>query len=50
MDFAEWVGFACWWSCIVKGLRLQPVQQACFLGFVLKVDGKINFVVVNTFY
>ena len=21
--------FAYWWSCIGKGLRLQPVQQAC---------------------
>ena len=30
-DFAEWVHFAYWWSCIEKGLRLQPVQQACLL-------------------
>ena len=22
--------FAYWWSCIGKGLRLQPAQQACF--------------------
>ena len=29
-DFAEWVGFAYWWSFIGKGLRLQPAQQACF--------------------
>ena len=29
-DFAEWVDFAYWWSCIGKGLRLQPAQQACF--------------------
>ena len=29
-DFAEWVDFAYWWSSIGKGLRLQPVQQACF--------------------
>ena len=28
-DFAEWVDFAHWWSFIGKGLRLQPVQQAC---------------------
>ena len=26
----ERVDFAYWWSCIGKGLRLQPVQQACF--------------------
>ena len=24
------VDFACLWSCIGKGLRLQPAQQACF--------------------
>ena len=30
-DFAEWVGFAYWWSCIWKGLRLQPAQQACLI-------------------
>ena len=28
-DFAEWVDFADWWSCIGKGLPLQPAQQAC---------------------
>ena len=28
--FAEWLGFACWWSCIGKGLSLQPAQQPCF--------------------
>ena len=26
----EWVDFAHWWSCIGKGLCLQPAQQACF--------------------
>ena len=31
--FAELVGFACWWSCIGKGLRLQPAQQAFFCYF-----------------
>ena len=30
--FAEWVDFAYWWSCIGKGLCLQPAQQACFEG------------------
>ena len=30
-DFAEWVDFVYWWSCIGKGLRLQPAQQACLL-------------------
>ena len=29
-NFAEWVYFAYWWSCIGKGMRLQPAQQACF--------------------
>ena len=29
-DFAEWMDFAYWWSCIEEGLRLQPAQQACF--------------------
>ena len=29
-DFAEWLDFAYWWSCIGKGLRLQAVQKACF--------------------
>ena len=28
--FAEWVDFAYWWSFTGKGLRLQPVQKACF--------------------
>ena len=28
-DFAEWLNFACWWSCIGKGLRLQLAQPAC---------------------
>ena len=27
----EWVNFAYSWSCIGKGLRLQPAPQACFL-------------------
>ena len=27
--FTEWVDFAYWWSCIGKGLRLQPAQHAC---------------------
>ena len=29
-NFAELVGFACWWKCIGKGFHLQPPQQACF--------------------
>jgi hypothetical protein len=28
---SEWVDFAYWWSCIGKGLRLQPARQACLL-------------------
>ena len=27
--FAEWVDLAYWWSCMGKGLSLQPAQQAC---------------------
>ena len=30
-DFAEKVDYAYWWSCIWIGLRLQSMQQACFL-------------------
>ena len=30
--------FAYWWSCIRKGLRLQPAQQACFLMSVAHLD------------
>ena len=26
-NIAELVDFDCWWSCIKKGLRLQPAQQ-----------------------
>ena len=29
--FSEGVDFAYWWSCIGNGLRLQPVQKACFI-------------------
>ena len=29
--FTEGVDFAYWWSCIGKGLRLQPAQQACLI-------------------
>ena len=35
--FTEGVDFACWWSCIGKGLRLQATQQACFNYFCLDV-------------
>ena len=28
--FSEGLDFAYWWSCIRKGLRPQPAQQACF--------------------
>ena len=34
MKLSKWdyvVYFAYWWSCIGKGLRLQPLQQACSL-------------------
>ena len=33
-DFADWVDFAYWWSCIGKGLRLQHAQQACYCASV----------------
>ena len=29
-QFAEWVDFAYWWSCIGKGLRLQCAEQVFF--------------------
>ena len=29
--YTEGVDFAYWWSCIGKGVRLQPAQQACLL-------------------
>ena len=32
-DFAEWVSFAYWWSCIGKGLRLQSGQKACLVDY-----------------
>ena len=28
--------FVYWWSCIGKGLRLQPAQQACFFSWPIK--------------
>ena len=28
--FSELVNFVYLWSCMEKGLRLQPAQQACF--------------------
>ena len=28
-NFDEWVDFVYWWSCIGKGLRLQPAQLPC---------------------
>ena len=34
-DFDERGDFAYWWSCIGKGLRLQPAQQAWFIGITL---------------
>ena len=30
-EFAEIGDFAYWWSCIRKGLRLKPAQEACFI-------------------
>ena len=38
------MGFACWWSCIGKGLRLPPAQQACFLFVKLSYHSKVNLV------
>ena len=34
-DFPEWVDFAYWWSCIGKGLLLQPRKQACLEVFTM---------------
>ena len=42
-DFAKWMGFAYWWSCIGKGLRLQTnkdsyiplcVEEPCGAGWM----------------
>ena len=33
MFSSELEGFSYWWSCIGKGRRLQPLQQACFYKF-----------------
>ena len=30
-NFGEWRDFTYWWSCIGRGLCLQPAQQACLL-------------------
>ena len=38
--FTEAVDFAYWWSCIWKGLRLQPAQQACFCVYGISVNKK----------
>ena len=35
--FTEGVDFAYEWRCIGKGLRLQPVQQACFQHIIIIV-------------
>ena len=36
------VDFAYWWSCIRKGLRLQPAQQACFLTGTKSYHNKVT--------
>ena len=41
-DFAELVDFAYWWSCIGKGLHLQPVQQACFTKVRYLIDCSLS--------
>ena len=43
--FSEGADFANWWSCIGKGLRLQPVQQACFdiyMTSMVKIGNSLN--------
>ena len=37
--FAEWVGFAYWWSCIGKGMRLQAVQQLFYCYYNIPEGG-----------
>ena len=36
--FTKGVDLAYWWSCIGKGLRLQPAQQACFPLYIFLCD------------
>ena len=45
-DFAEWVDFAHWWSSIGKGLRLQPVQQACLQNDLFHFDTIVSNLLV----
>ena len=40
--FTEAVDFAYCWSCIGKGLRLQPAQQACFTKIYLKKNIELD--------
>ena len=40
--------FAYWWSCIEKGLRLQPAQQACLLVPLLSMDGFSVMIVLES--
>ena len=41
------VDFAYWWSCIGKGLRLQPVQQACYC---MNLQHKEQNLIMFTFF
>ena len=45
-NFAEWVDFASWLSCIEKGLRLQPVQQDCWI-FREKIYPLVNISILQ---
>ena len=37
-NFADLVDFAYWWSCIGKGLRLRPAEQACYCCSKAKIN------------
>ena len=39
-NFAEWVNFAYWISCIGKGQCLQPAHPACYIGYVQHMPKK----------
>ena len=42
-DFAKWVDFAYWWSCIGTGLRLQPAQQACLQDTPIRAEPILKY-------
>ena len=49
-DFAEWANFACWWSCIRKGMQSTGLQYNWSLGHLkhqILLFSQNNFVTVK---